>query len=159
MNFIRKIIFLFFNIKTKKIWWKSQPAKKVLKSSQTYTAKLYYKNVTFFNFPYITDIQLGMENSKTAQILHHFACVSLGIKKTMKPRFTTFGIFTKYRCFNASKWPQMLQKWRRTIPFGSGHTLGTLKHGLESLFYCFITIFGVGGSLAPPGAPWCPPGL
>ena len=46
----------------------------------------------------------------------------------------------------------------RTIPFGSGHTLGTLKHGLESLFYCFITIFGVGGSLAPPGAPWCPPG-
>ena len=59
---------------------------------------------------------------------------------------------------NSKKWPQMLQKWKKTILFGSGHTLGTLKHGLESLFYCFITIFGVGSSLAPPGAPLCPPG-
>ena len=64
--------------------------------------------------------------------------------------------FTQYHCFNASKWPQMLQKWRRTIPFGSGHTLGTLNHGLGSLFCCFITLFGVRGSQDPPGAPWCP---
>ena len=33
-----------------------------------------------------------MENSKNAQILHHFGCVSLGIKKLMKRRFTTFGV-------------------------------------------------------------------
>ena len=81
-----------------------------------------------------------------------------GNKKIDETQIYYIWSFTQYRCFNASKWPQMLQKWMRTIPFGSGHTLGTLKHGLESLFYCFITIFGVGGSLAPPGAPWCPPG-
>ena len=55
-----------------------------------------------------------------------------------KPRFSTFGVFTKYRCCNPSKWPQMPQKWVNTIPFGPGHTLGTLNHGLESLFYCFL---------------------
>ena len=33
------------------------------------------------------------------------------------------------------------------------HTLGTLTHGLEALFCCFITLFGVRGSLDPPGAP------
>ena len=49
-------------------------------------------------------------------------------------------------------------KCLRNDPFGSGHTLGTLNHGLESLFYCLITFFGVGSSLVPPGAPWRPPG-
>ena len=52
----------------------------------------------------------------------------------------------------------MPQKWVNTIPFGSGHTLGTLNHGLESLFYCFITLFGLKSSLVPPGAPWRLPG-
>ena len=55
----------------------------------------------------------------------------------------------------------MHQKLIRTIPFGPGHTLDTLNHGLESLFDCFITHFGAGDSLDPPGAPvappWCPP--
>jgi hypothetical protein len=36
--------------------------------------------------------------------------------------------------------------------------LGTLNHGLGSLFCCFITLFGTGGTLDPPGAPWSPPG-
>ena len=52
----------------------------------------------------------------------------------------------------------MPQNWINTIPFGSGHTLGTFNHGLEPLFCCFITHFGVGSSLVAPGAPWCPPG-
>ena len=38
----------------------------------------------------------------------------------------------------------------------SGHTLGTLNHDLGPLFCCFISLFGAGGSLDPPGAPWCP---
>ena len=72
--------------------------------------------------------------------------------------FWQYCVLTKYYCCNASKWPQMHQKWIITIPVGSGHTLDTLNHGLESLFYCFITHFGAGGSLDPPGAPWRPPG-
>ena len=70
--------------------------------------------------------------------------------------FWQIGVFTKYRCFNAPKWPQMPHKWVNTIPFGSGHTLGTLNHGLGSLFCCFITLFGAGGILDPPGTPWHP---
>ena len=45
-----------------------------------------------------------------------------------KPCFCQIGttwVFTKYLCCNASQWPQMHQKWINTIPFGSGHTLGT----------------------------------
>ena len=55
----------------------------------------------------------------------------------------------------------MPQKWVRTIPHGSGHTLGTLNHVFGPLFCCFITLFGAGGSLDPNGAPWLlprPPG-
>ena len=65
-------------------------------------------------------------------------------------------LFTKYQCHTAYKWPQMPHKWLRTIPFGSGHTLGTLNHGLGSLICCFITFFGAGGILDPLGTPWCP---
>ena len=39
--------------------------------------------------------------------------------------------------------------------------MGTLSHGLGPLFCCFITLFGAGvakTTLAPPGAPWLPPG-
>ena len=50
----------------------------------------------------------------------------------------------------------MPQKWTNTIPFGSGHTLGTFKHGLEPLYCCFITYFV--SSLDPPSKPWRPPG-
>ena len=97
-----------------------------------------------------------MENSETIENLHLVACVNRGLNLSPKSIFWQIGVFTKYRCFNASKWPQMPQKWVNTIPFGSGHTLGTLNHGLGSLFCCFITLFGAGGSLDPPGAPWCP---
>ena len=76
--------------------------------------------------------------------------------KIAKPWFSTFAVFTKYRCCNPSKWPQMPQKWVNIIPFGWGHILGTLNHGLGPLFCCFITLFGAGGTLDPPGAPWCP---
>ena len=63
----------------------------------------------------------------------------------------------------------MPHKCVNTTPLGSGHTLGTLNHGLGSLFCCFITLFGARGSqdppgalvppgtLVPPGAPWRPP--
>ena len=75
-----------------------------------------------------------------------------------KTCFCQIRVFTKYRWFNATKWPQMPQKWIRTIPHGSGHTLGTLNHGLGPLYCRFITLFGVGSSLHPPGTPWRPPG-
>merc|ERR1712020_648385 len=45
-----------------------------------------------------------------------------------------------------------------TIPFGSGHTLGSLNHDLGPLFCCFISFFGAGGSLGPPWRPLAPPG-
>ena len=110
----------------------------------------------FGNFPHPPDMSEGVENCETEKNLHRLVCGSPGLKKFQKPRFSTFGVFTKYCCCNPSKWPQMPQKWVNTIPFGPGHTLGTLNHGLESLFYCFITLFGLKSSLVPPGAPWCP---
>ena len=75
-----------------------------------------------------------------------------------KPDFWQIGVFTKYRWLNATKWPQMPRKLIRTISHGSGHTLDTLNHGLGPLFYCFITLFCVEGSLDPAGTPWRPPG-
>ena len=99
-----------------------------------------------------------LEKSENHQKFTQVCCVNGDSKFFLRSGFWQIGVFTKYLCCNASKWLQMDQKWIRTIPFGSGHTLGTLKHGLESLFYCFIAIFGIGSSLAPPGAPLCPPG-
>ena len=90
--------------------------------------------------------------------LHPVVCVSGRIIFFLKLGFWQIGVFTKYGCFNASKCPQMPHKCVNTIPFGSGHTLGTFNHGLEPLFCCFITHFGVGSSLVAPGAPWCTPG-
>ena len=60
--------------------------------------------------------------------------------------------------FDLCKWlKQNCQK--KTFIFNcSEHTLGTLNHGLGPLFCCFITLFGAGGSLDPPAAPWRPPG-
>ena len=97
-----------------------------------------------------------MENCETIQKLHLVVCATLTVIFFLKPGFGRIGVFTKYGCFYASKWPQMPQKWVNTIPFGSGHTLGTLNHDLGPLFCCFISLFGAGGSLDPPGAPWCP---
>ena len=102
-----------------------------------------------------------MENCETIQKLHQVVCVTLTVIFFLKLGFWQIGVFTKYGCFNPSKWPQMPQKWVNTIPFGSGHTLGTLNHDLGPLFCCFISLFGAGGSLDPPGAPcapWRPPG-
>ena len=90
--------------------------------------------------------------------LHPVVCVNGRIIFFLKLGFWQIGVFTKYGCFNPSKWPQMPQKWVNTIPFGSGHTLGTLNYDLGPLFCCFITLCGAGGSLDPPGAPWRPPG-
>ena len=99
-----------------------------------------------------------MENCETIEKLHLVVCGTYCMIFFLKPGFWQIGIFTKYRCFNAPKWPQMSHKWVNTTPFGSGHTLGTLNHDLGPLFCCFISLFGAGGSLDPPGAPWRPPG-
>ena len=74
----------------------------------------------------------------------------------LKCGFWRYRSFTIKRCFNAPKWAQMHHKWVNTIPFRSGYTLGTLNHGLGSLFCGFITLFGAGGILDPPGTPWGP---
>ena len=99
-----------------------------------------------------------MENCETIKKMHLVVCGNPCMNLSQKSVFWQIGIFTKYSCFNAPKWPQMPHKWVNTIPFGSGHTLGTLNHGLGPLFCCFITHFGVGSSLVASGAPWCPPG-
>ena len=112
----------------------------------------------FGNFPHTLGTLGCVENCQNLIKLHPVVCGSLRMNFFLEPGFWQYCVFTKYRCCNASKWPQMHQKWIRTIPFGPGHTLDTLNHGLESLFYCFITHFGAGGSLDPPGAPWRPPG-
>ena len=100
----------------------------------------------FGNFPETLGMSWSLENSETSIFLHCLACGSPGLKKFPKPRFSTFGVFTKYRCCNPSKWPQMPQKWVNTTPFGSGHTLGTSNHGSGPSFCCFITLFGARGS-------------
>ena len=74
----------------------------------------------------------------------------------LKSGFQLIWVFTKQLCHNASKWPQMHQKWLNTISEGSGETLVTLKHDLKPIYCCFITYFGVGSSLVLSGAPWCP---
>ena len=110
----------------------------------------------FGNFPHMVGTLEGVENCETIRKLHPVVCETLCVIFFLKPGFWQIGIFTKYHYFNAPKWPQIPQKWVNTTPFGSGHTLGTLNHGLGPLFCCFITLFGARGSLDPPGAPWCP---
>ena len=63
------------------------------------------------------------------------ACGS-GVKENFPKTFclTNIAIFTKYCCLNAPKTQNASE-----TPFGSGHTLETLNHGLGSLFCCFIT--------------------
>ena len=112
----------------------------------------------FGNFPHILGIPPGVENCENFKKLHQVGCGSLHRNFFLRPGFWRIGVFTIYCCCNASKWPQMPQFWVNTTPFGSQHTLGTLNHGLGSLFCWFISLFGAGGSLDPPGAPWGPPG-
>ena len=88
--------------------------------------------------------------------MYRLTCVSVQSFFYLKCGFWQYGDFTKYHYFNAPKWSQMPHKWIRTIPFGSGHTLGTLNHGLGPFFCCFISLFGVRGTLNPPGGPWRP---
>ena len=107
----------------------------------------------FRSFPYILGILVCMENSQKCRFLLQVVCGNAGIIFFRKPGFLQIGVFTKYRWFNATKWPQMPQKRKRTIPHGSGHTLGTL-------FGCFITLLAPGVAstpLAPPGAPLVAP--
>ena len=51
-----------------------------------------------------------MENCETIQKLHQVACGSDCIFFFLKPGFGRIGVFTKYGCFYASKWPQMPQE-------------------------------------------------
>ena len=57
----------------------------------------------FCNFPHPTDMLGGVENCETKKNLHRLGCGTVGLKKFLKPRFSTFGVFTKYRCCNPSK--------------------------------------------------------
>ena len=131
--------FRFFTIFWRK---KSHFRKKLHKYSAVYTAKFYHRIRFFGNFPHLVATLRGVENCETIQKLHLVVCGNPCMKIFWKPWFWQIEVFTRYRCFNASKWPQMPHKWVNTIPFGSGHTLGTLNHGWESLFCCFITLFG-----------------
>ena len=71
-------------------------------------------------FPMLKFSPSRLENCETIQKLHMLVCGSDCIKYVLKPGFWLIGVFT-IQC-NASKWPQMPQKWIRTIPFWSGHT-------------------------------------
>ena len=137
---------------------KSEILKKILVYTIASTAKFYYRIRFFGNFPETLGISGSLENCENFIKLHPVVCGNDCINFLLKAGFWQIGVLTKYHYCNASKCPQMPQKWVNTIPFGSHHTLDTLNHGLESLFYCFITHFGAGGSLDPPGAPWRPPG-
>ena len=137
---------------------KSHFLKKLQFYTKSFTAKFCYMIRFFGNFPHILGTLRGVENCETIQKLHLVVCETLCVNFFLRPGFWLIGGFTKYRCCNASKWPQMHQKWIRTIPFGPGHTLDTLNLGLESLFHYFINHFGAGGSLDSPGAHWRPPG-
>ena len=147
--------FAFFWNFSKKI---SNFLKKYEKNSTTYTGHMEPKIILFSIFPQTKMVFLRGKIAKNQLHLAKFGCVSGAISIFRKPGLWQIGVVTKYRWLNATKWPQMPQKWVRTIPHGSGHTLGTLNHGFGPLYCCFITLFGAGSSLHPPGAPWRPPG-
>ena len=58
--------------------------------------------LSFGIFPYPPDMSGCMEKSKTQRFLHRLVCGSPVIQKFPKPRFPTFGVFTKYRCRHPS---------------------------------------------------------
>ena len=144
----KKLIFIFLLFFTN--FWKkiSHFLKKLRNYSAAYRAKFYYMIGFFGNFPHTLGTLGVVENCKTIQKLHPVVCVSGRIIFSLKLGFWQIGVFTKYGCFNPSKWPQMPQKWVNTIPFGSGHTLGTLNHftyqqcpafvSLDSHFLCSV---------------------
>ena len=67
----------------------------------------------------------------------------------LKSGFCQIDVFTKYRCCNTSKWPQMPQKWIRTTLFWILES-----HGLRPFFDIFIALFVAKCNQDPPGAPW-----
>ena len=150
-----KMMFFFFIVCiswnfSKKI---SNFLKKYYYNTSVSTAKYYYMTFNFRSFPHMLGIQVCVENSQKYRFLLQMVCGNAGINFFRKPVFWQIRVFTKYHWFNATKWPQMPQKWIRTIPHWSGHTLGTLNHGLGPLYCCFITLFAAGSSLHPPGGP------
>ena len=149
--------FAFFWNFLKKI---SNFLKKYEKNSTTYTGHMEPKIILFSIFPQTKMVFLRGKIAKNQLHLAKFGCVSGAISIFRKPGLWQIGVVTKYRWLNATKWPQMPQKLIRTISHGSGHPLDTLNHGLGPLFYCFITLFCVKGSLDPPwhilAAPWTP---
>ena len=120
------------------------------------TAKYCYMTFNFRSFPHMLSIWVGVENSKKYWFLLRMVCGNHYIKFFRKPGFWQIWVFNKYRWLNANKWPQMPQKWIRTIHHGSGHALGTLNHGLGQLFCCFITFLAPGVASTPLAPPWNP---
>ena len=78
-----------------------------------FPAKFYYKIRFFSNFPHLLGVPRGVENCKNLKKLHRVGWKNGNVKISLDP----VGVFTKYRSCNAPKWPQMPQKWIRTIPF------------------------------------------
>ena len=150
-----RIIFLYF-------WWFFEKnisvSEKITFHFSRLRSQILLNNYRFWDFSQVIQHIFNLGKIRNGPKVASFDLHKRLIFFDLKSVFWQYCDFTKYRCCNASKSPQMHQKWVNTIPFGSGHTLGTLNHGLESLFYCFITLFGTGGSLDPPGAPWPPPG-
>ena len=66
------------------------------------------------------------------------------------------GLSTNYNFWSCNIYCAWLIKGLQSPSLLGQATLGTLNHGLRPLFCCFITLFGAGGSLDPPEAPWCP---
>ena len=65
----------------------------------------------FGNFPHTLGTLGCVENCQNFIKLHQVGCGNLQRNFFLRPGFWLIGGFTKYRCCNASKWPQMHQKY------------------------------------------------
>ena len=111
------------------------------------------KIILFSIFPQTKMVFLRGKIAKNQLHLAKFGCVSGAISIFRKPCLWQIGVVTKYRWLNATKWPQMPQKWVNTIPFGSGHTL------VWGYYFAVLSLFlAPGVAWTPPGAPWPPLG-
>ena len=110
---------------------------------------------SFCNFPHTLGILGCMENCETFTKLHRVGWKNSNVKFVPRPVFWLIGVFTQYRCCSASKWPQTHQKWITTTLFRSRHTVGTLKHGLDSIF-TVLSLFLASEVASRPGAPLDP---
>ena len=104
----KKLIFIFLIFFTN--FWKkiSDFLKKVRNYSAVYRAKFYYKLGFFGNFSHTLGTLGVVENCETIQKLHLVVCGNGHIFFVLNPGFWQIDVFTKYGCFNASKWPQII---------------------------------------------------